>query len=292
MALKVPGTTFDPLGPQTAHKMTAHDIFCCHTMAGGFEGTDSMFHANGYVGTESHLGMRWDGFTKQWQDLLYRADANFEGNPRVISLETEDVDPHFPSWYPNGPVPKWTDEQCEKIVQLIRTVCAKSFHANCPVGWKCRTEGIPIVLIPDTRSTRRGIGYHRQGIDGNFTGPYKGRQGVGERWSTGTGKPCPGDARITQLIYEIIPEAQGDDMTPAQAQQLKRIEDRGIAMYKALRNDDDADQALVRGIREHVRVVVDDASNEDGSALRTMVLNKSKDALAQYPVAKADSDPT
>lgn len=287
MVLTVPGTTLDLLGPQTAKRMSAHDVVCLHTMAGGFEGTDAMFHANGFKGTESHLGMRWDGFTKEWQDLFFRADANFEGNPRVISIETEDVDSHFPDWYPNGIVPSWTGLQVAKITALLRTLCSKAFHSQCPSTWKCHQVGIPMRLIKNSGADQRGIGYHRQGIDGDYPGPYKGRQGVGEHWSTSGGKVCPGDNRIHQLIDVIIPSlAGGPDLDATEHAALLDIQAKSKAMFKAIRNDEDADQELVAGLREHVRWVLDDASTESGSDLRTMVGDKSKDALDQYDAAQ------
>ena len=62
MTVRLAGSTWNPLGRQTQPRMRAHDIWCLHTMAGSFAGTDSMFHAGGYTGLESHTGVRADGY--------------------------------------------------------------------------------------------------------------------------------------------------------------------------------------------------------------------------------------
>lgn len=302
MALLVPGTTWDPLGKQTQPAMDAHDIYCIHTMAGTFEGTDAMFHNNGYGGTESHFGVREDGFAKEWQDLRYTADANFQGNPRVISVENEDTGPPFPKWSGSN-VPPFTPAQLSTIIRIGTVVCSKAFHKDCPSSWLCHQHGIPPTLIPDTRAGRRGIGYHRQGIDGDFTDGYPGRQGVGEKWSTGTGKPCPGKNRIDQVIHTIIPaiaENLGEDdlddrehnVLMSMNHVVGQINDRSVAMYKAIRGDADADPKLVTGLRDHVRAVLDEESTESGSKLRAMVGDKSVDALESYGAAKIEVPPT
>lgn len=194
MATTYPGAKWDPLGPQTASRMSAHDIVCLHTMAGSMAGTDAMFHEGGYRGTESHFGLAGSGYLEQWQDLDYRADANYQGNHRIISIETADRGENFPAWSGSN-VPPWTPAQLDKIVALVR--------------WLCDHYNIPKALVPDSRPGRRGIAYHRQGIKGNFPPPYTGWKPGGELWSTGEGKPCPGDARIGQLINIVIPRVRG-----------------------------------------------------------------------------------
>jgi hypothetical protein len=64
-------------------------------------------------------------------------------------------------------------------------------------------------MAPDSKPESRGIAFHRQGCDGNFTGyAYGGRVAGGELWSSAYGKVCPGDRRITQLINTILPRAR------------------------------------------------------------------------------------
>jgi hypothetical protein len=92
-------------------------------------------------------------------------------------------------------------------VELIVQLCSIQFHKSCPASWKCHQgtvwEGIrvaiPPVLIPDTRASRRGLAYHKQGVV-----PWT----VGEQWSVSKGKECPGPARIRQFELEIIPLVQ------------------------------------------------------------------------------------
>lgn len=209
-----PGAAYKPLGPQTEPRMTGHDVVCLHTMVGYLSSTDAYFRtANGagYDGTESHFGIggRWggdvarglDGTVWQWQDLGRTADANGQGNYRVISIETADNAAR--------PIQPWTPLQCEAIAQLLAWLCSHEAHAECPSSWTCHREGIPLVLIPDSKPGRRGVGYHRQGID-----PW--RASGGEVWSS-PGKDCPTEARIQQIPAVIaraieITNHQEDDI--------------------------------------------------------------------------------
>lgn len=194
-----------PLGPQTEPRMTGHDVVCLHTMVGYLASTDQYFRCGngvGYAGTESHIGIggTWgkdgtlglDGVVRQWQDLMHQADANLDGNPTTISVETADNTAR--------PIQPWTLLQCEAIAEFLEWVCDKATHAGCPDTWTCHQVGIPLVLIPDTLPGRRGIGYHRQGCD-----PWRVLGGV--RWSASRGKDCPTQARIDQ-IPAIIARAQ------------------------------------------------------------------------------------
>ena len=202
MAKRYPLASWEPLGTQTEDRMTAHDIVCIHTMVGSLDGTDSMFEGDGYGGTESHFGTGGAGEqVKQWQDLAFTADANLEGNPRVWSIENADKGPGFKAWTGSN-VPAFTDVQLDQLVELVTWLCSVEAHADCPSSWKCHAEGIPAVLIPDSRSDRRGIGYHRQGIDGSL--PDMRKAGT-EQWSESTGKICPGDRRIAQVRDVLVP---------------------------------------------------------------------------------------
>jgi hypothetical protein len=172
--------------------MERHDIVCLHTMAGRFAFTDEWFHENGFGGTESHFGVAGSGRLKQWQDLDFQADANKDGNHRIISIETADKGESFPDWSGSN-VPPWTDAQLDVLVGLV--------------GWLCDRYDIPRQLVPDSRRERRGIAYHRFGIP-----PWK--DPAGELWTKlpqGQGKACPGDNRIAQVVEVIIPRLNGDD---------------------------------------------------------------------------------
>lgn len=179
MPVQYPAAQWRPLGPQTQGRIRAHDIICLHTMVGSLDGTDRYFRQNGYGGTESHFGVGHDGTTYQWQDLEHTADANLDGNGRCISIETADMGAGFPVWDTRGDqVPAWTAAQVEAIARLV--------------AWLCARYRIPCELIPDSRPGRRGVGWHRLGVD-----PW--RVDGGERWSSARGKVCPGDRRIAQI---------------------------------------------------------------------------------------------
>lgn len=210
--LTYPGAAFKPLGPQTEPSMTGHDIVCIHTMVGYLSSTDRYFRVTngaGYQGTESHYGVggKWgsdavaglDGVVYQWQDIAHQADANLDGNSTVISIETADNAAR--------PIQPWTLLQCEAIARLLAWLCSVAVHADCPSTWACHRDGIPLALIPDTKPGRRGIGYHRQGID-----PWRVDGGV--KWSDSRGKDCPTEARIAQLpaiLARAIQITQEDD---------------------------------------------------------------------------------
>ncbi len=202
MVTKYPAAAYRPLATtQGQAKMVRHDIVCLHTMVGNLTGTDSMFHANGWRGTESHFGVggKWgadaknnyDGRVFQWQDTAFSADANYEGNRRIISIETADNAPTAAA-----DIQDWTPKQLDAIVRLV--------------AWACKTYDIPVLLVPDSKSTRRGIAYHRQGCEHSLgIGRVPGFLVTGgERWSTSIGKECPGVRRITQLRNVVIPRVR------------------------------------------------------------------------------------
>jgi len=187
---RYPGATWKPLAADWAAqpRMRAFDIICIHTMVGGLEGTDTQFRVTngpGFVGTESHFGTSWDGRVIQWQDTAYQAEANYNGNGHIISIENADWGAPFPQWS-GSDVPAFTAQQIEAIAQIV--------------AWACRTHSIPCVLIPDSKPGRRGIAPHRWGVPGYMVAG-------GEQWSTSQGKACPGDRRIGQLP-QIISRAQ------------------------------------------------------------------------------------
>lgn len=188
---------WDPLGPQTQDRMSRHDIVCYHTMVGSLAGTSASFHADGYGGLESHFGVGGDGTVLQWQDTDYVAEANAGGNHRLISIETADWgEPQFGKWDTRNSalVPAWTDEQIRALA-AITALCCKAYN-------------IPIALVPDSLPSRRGIGYHRLGID-----PW--RVAGGEVWSNARGKACPGDRRIAQIPRVIeLARALADGSQP------------------------------------------------------------------------------
>lgn len=130
-------------------------------------------------GTVAHFYVRKDGTICQQIDTAYRAGTCYEGNYRVIGIETQ-------GGLTNANGEPWTDAQVLALARLS--------------AWIHTTHGIPLVLMPDSKPTSKGIGHHRLGVDGNF-GPYAypGRVAGGEKWSKAFGKICPGDAKISQI---------------------------------------------------------------------------------------------
>ncbi|WHI47559.1 peptidoglycan-binding protein [Microbulbifer sp. JMSA004] len=163
--------------------MTRHDIVCLHTIVGF-----APAHA-------AHFSTKADGTIIQSRDTDYRSAANRSGNYRVIAVENEDHGPAFGDWNVDDghAVPAFTEQQIEAIAKI----CV----------WAHKTHDIPLVECPNSKPGSRGIAYHRQGIDGNWSGyDYSGRISGGEKWSNAGGKVCPGDRRISQ-IPQIIARA-------------------------------------------------------------------------------------
>jgi len=200
------------LGTQTQARMARHDIICLHTMVGNLTSTFNMFKQGGFTGVESHFGIGgiWgpdddaglNGVAWQFQDTDFRADANLEGNDRIISIETADNAPQAAA-----DIRPWTPAQQDRIVRLVAALCQR--------------YDIPAVLVPDSRSDRRGIAYHRQGCQhSGGTHPAGFLQPGCEKWSTAVGKECPGPARIAQIpgiitrVRAVLagPEKEGTDM--------------------------------------------------------------------------------
>ncbi len=174
-----PNAIQKPLGKNTS-PMASFDVLCLHTMVGYLKSTDAYFRT---VGTFSHFGIggNWgsdvaaglDGVVYQWGDTAKRSAANLDGNPTVISVETADNAPASAA-----DIAAWTPKQQTAIVSLM--------------VWAHKTHNIPLELIPDTKPGRKGIAYHRQGVN-----PWRVNGGV--LWSSSTGKVCPGDRRIAQI---------------------------------------------------------------------------------------------
>lgn len=171
------------VGEKGSRKMSRYDIVCVHTIVG-----KAPAHA-------AHFSTSMDGEISQSRDTKFQSAANLEGNPRVIAIENADMPPLWKITDGHA-VPAFSDAQCEAIAQIL--------------AWVHKEHGIPLVLCSDSKSTSRGVAYHRQGVDGNFLGngyKYGGRVPGGEKWSTSGGKVCPGDRRIEQLIVVILPRA-------------------------------------------------------------------------------------
>ena len=171
-------------------RMDRYDVFCIHTIVG---------YAPAHA---AHFSVFADGDIYQSRDTAYASAANLDGNHRVIASENEDHGPRFGG---TPRLPRWvslTDEQVRANAEIL--------------AWLHAEHGIPLQMNPDSRPTSRGLGYHRQGIDGNFGGyAFPGRVSGGELWTSSPGKVCPTDARTAQLP-DILAAARdltdGDDM--------------------------------------------------------------------------------
>lgn len=119
----------------------------------------------------SHFYVRKDGTVEQYVSTAYQAPANLQGNSSLISVETQ-------GGVRNANSEPWTSAQIEALAKI----CA----------WASKTHGIPLIKMPNSRSTSVGIGYHKLGVD-----PY--RVDGGERWSSSYGKICPGAGKIAQV---------------------------------------------------------------------------------------------
>lgn len=178
--------------------MPRHNILCFHTMVGFLAGTETTFRNSQ---NDSHFGVGGphdpagkDGHVVQWVDTSIRANANRDGSPEIVSIETSDG--------ARSPVPPWSEKQLDALVKLG--------------AWVCEKHDIPPVLIDGTKPGTRGIGYHRQGVDKSLAHVAGGwpldqwRVAGGVRWSKSVGKVCPGDARIKQLVNIVIPRIKAE----------------------------------------------------------------------------------
>jgi len=224
----MPGADYRPLKIHGG-AMSGHDIACLHTMVGSLWGTDGYFQSGA---ANSHFGTGGDGHLVQWLDTKIESWANLDGNPNVISCENADMGPEFSPWS-GSDVPEFTAAQAETIAGWLAWVCSPAAHASCPTSWTCHGAGIPLELIPDDRPGRRGVGYHRHGIDNwRVTG--------GVLWSSHPGKVCPGDRRIAQ-VPQIIARAKqiaGGAPTPQPEDDMPRFDlirnkDNGLMVLAA-----------------------------------------------------------
>jgi N-acetylmuramoyl-L-alanine amidase len=230
--------------------LLTHDIICVHTMVGTLPG--SWQFASGAGRSYWHFGTSGLGECWQCHDLRFRSAANLNGNHRVIPIENADMGPGFGPWNGQcGHVPPFTAAQVDKLIQLI--------------AWLCARYAIPPNLIPDTLPGRRGIAYHRQGIN-----PW--RCGACELWSNSTGKCCPDGARIGQLTNLIIPGVRAvlsgtplppsEDLLPTVAEMEKLLDDltKETATLRLVRHqrDDGFDGLYVLNSEDGTRWFVQD----------------------------------
>ena len=150
----------------------------------------SFFNVDGRATPHFYVGR--DGEVEQYIDTDHGSSAVLDGSPTCITVETWDGYGH--TWAGGAPGPRWRDKQVESLARLA--------------VWCHAEHGIPLKQLPSSKPGTEGVGWHRQGIDGNFPpGLLAGRVNGGERWSLAQGKVCPTDTRIRQGVDQVIPRA-------------------------------------------------------------------------------------
>lgn len=178
--VRIPGCVWRPFTNRTVSTtaLIGPRAIIEHTMGVGTMNGSWNYH-NQAGRPYSHTYYDGIGNRIQVQGADRRSAATLEGNPYVIAKETEDYGQYFPGGGTTcGTIPPWRAEQ-------LRVIAIDD-------AWCCKRFGIPAVLMPDSCSGTRGIGYHRLGID-----PWR-KAGCLE-YSTATGKCCPDVARISQM---------------------------------------------------------------------------------------------
>ena len=157
---------------------------CLHTAVSSGNSLFSLFNTPG--NPVAHFYLRKDGSLEQYVGTGVRASANLDGNYDMIAIE---------SWDNGGQRETFTDDQMSGVSLLL--------------VWLHNRHSIPMLALPDSKPGRKGVGWHRLGIDGNFPpGLLSGRVSGGEHWSESTGKECPFDGKIKQIHDEILPNVR------------------------------------------------------------------------------------
>lgn len=119
----------------------------------------------------SHFYVRKDGTIEQYVSTAYQAPANYQGNSSLISVETQ-------GGVKGVETEPWTAAQVEANAKIA--------------AWAAKQHNVPLILMPNSRRSSTGLGWHRQGVE-----PY--RVDGGELWSTAYAKSCPGAKKISQM---------------------------------------------------------------------------------------------
>lgn len=177
-------------GGRVARSMSPRRI-CLHTAVSNSSSLYPYFSRDG--NPCAHFYVDRVGRVEQYIDTSIRSTANLFGNHDIVSIESWDG--AGTGMWSGSNVPPWNAAQLAALAALLR--------------WLSDTHGIPLVALPDSKTGRTGVGWHRQGCD-----PY--RAAGGEKWSLAYGKVCPGDKRIAQ-IPALLREADDDmALTPDQ----------------------------------------------------------------------------
>lgn len=210
MTTKYPGAKWRPIKHNfTDRKRTRTDGIILH-VTGSDTASQLGWFNNPASGASSHLHIALDGTVEQYVDLDKIAWTSGDGSARTIGIETAGTG--------SG---SWTKAQLDALEDAL--------------VWLCERYRVPVRLMESSRSTERGIGWHRLGIDGNFpaSGLLAGRtqRGGGEKWSKSRGKVCPGDARIRQIpaLVERVAARHTEDDMPLTRADADLVVDRFLA---------------------------------------------------------------
>ncbi|MGH3504372.1 MAG: N-acetylmuramoyl-L-alanine amidase [Nocardioidaceae bacterium] len=170
-------------GGHSCQSMAVYRRVQLHTAVSNGESLYGLFAQDG--NPVAHFYVYKNGTCEQYVDTRHRASAGLDSNPDSISIETWDGYPH--GWANGSDVPEWTNEQLERIADII--------------DWANEVHGIPVRACPSSKPGTTGVCYHRQGCD-----PW--RVAGGQHWSHSYGKVCPGDRRVAQ-VPAVVQMAQG-----------------------------------------------------------------------------------
>jgi hypothetical protein len=159
----------------------------CHIAVSEASSLFNYFNQDG--NPTSHWYVLKDGSSEQYVSTAYQAPAQLEGNPTMLSFETQ-------GGTEANCAGSWTAAQRETMAAII--------------AWAHNLHGFPLVAMANSRPATKGIGYHRLGIN-----PW--RVPDGELWSSANGKICPCPNRIAQIPGIITRSQQlaaggGDDI--------------------------------------------------------------------------------
>lgn len=175
-----PKAIWKPINHNYTKTKTAKTRLILHTTASGKATSVHEYFNKPTSRSSSHFHIAFDGTVEQYVDTEYISWASGEGNHDSISIETQGYGTEA-----------WSEQQVAAIIDII--------------VWANKTHQLPITQMDSSRAGTKGIGWHRLGVDGKWfpdsPSILAGRtqRGGGEKWSSATGKTCPGDLRIHQI---------------------------------------------------------------------------------------------
>jgi len=177
---RYPDAMWKPLPENSTQAKIVPTQFIAHTAVDA-PGATKLFDYfdNPGVGVESHFWIPNKGRIVQGMDTEVQADANYKGNVRAISAETEDDgDPE---------ANPWTKFQISSLIELGI--------------WAVKEHNIPPILAPAW--DKPGFGWHSMW---GFSDPIRQIGPITSPWTKAMGKTCPGKVRAWQFRTKVMPE--------------------------------------------------------------------------------------